>query len=183
MARVCARDAAAFEALFERYGDIVYAVSVRILRDEAAAEDVVQDVFVRLWRRPERFDAQRGKFASWLVSVARHRAIDEQRSLQRRQRYENEAGVNGEVAPTNSSGRDPILTALLSEDRAEIQRALAELPADQRRTIELAYFAGLTQREIADALQQPLGTVKTRIRLGMGKLRAAFAVRAQEQQE
>ena len=174
MARICMGDAEAFEALFDRYGDIVYSVSIRILRDEAAAEDVVQDVFVRLWRRPERFDAQRGQFVSWLVSVARHRAIDEHRSLQRRQRYENAAGVNGDVAPPSTTGIDPILAALLSEDRAEVRRALAGLPDEQRRTSELAYFGGLTQREIAEALKQPLGTVKTRIRLGMNKLRMAL---------
>jgi RNA polymerase sigma-70 factor (ECF subfamily) len=174
MARICAGDADAFAALFDRYGDIVYSVSIRILRDEAAAEDVVQDVFVRLWRRPDRFDAQRGQFVSWLVSVARHRAIDEHRSLQRRQRYENAAGVNGDLLPPPTTGVDPILAALVSENRAEVRSALAGLPDEQRRTIELAYFGGLTQREIAEALQQPLGTVKTRIRLGMSKLRAAL---------
>ncbi len=174
MRRVGDGDASALEALVGRYADVLYSVTVRILHSEAAAQDVVQDVFVRLWRRPEQFDSQRGRFVPWLLSVARHRAIDERRSADRRLRHEGEAGTNHEILRVPDGSRDPAVAALLSEDRAEVRRALAGLPDEQRRAIELAYFGGLTQREIAQALQQPLGTVKTRIRLGMQKLRSAM---------
>lgn len=175
MARICQGDVPAFEALFDRYCDLVYSISLYIVRDAALAEEVVQDVFLRLWRRPDQYDAAHGRFLPWLLSVARNRAIDERRRQGRRLRHEEAAGSHRQLAlPTDDAG-DPVLAALLSEDRATVRRALQQLPEEQRRTIELAYFGGFTQREIAQALRQPLGTVKTRIRLGMHKLRAALS--------
>jgi RNA polymerase sigma-70 factor (ECF subfamily) len=165
----------AFEALYDRYGNIVYSVTLRILGDVHAAEDVVQEVFLRVWRRPDHYDTARGRFLTWLLSVARNRAIDEQRSRGRRQRFEvGSAPLDGE-GPQGDEADDPALAALLADERSAVRRALVGLPPEQRSAIELAYYGGFTQQEIARALGEPLGTVKTRIRLGMQKMRAALA--------
>jgi RNA polymerase sigma-70 factor (ECF subfamily) len=153
MKRLVNGDKLAFEAIYDRYGDLVYSTALRVLRDPHIAEDMSQEIFVRLWRKPASYVAERGRFLTWLISVTRNRAVDEIRSRGRRQRYE---------------------TASPEEPRT-VRAALAELPPEQRQAIELAYFGGHTQQEIAERLGQPLGTVKTRIRLGMQKMRAALA--------
>jgi RNA polymerase sigma-70 factor (ECF subfamily) len=143
-----------------------------MLGDVQIAEDVTQDVFLRLWRRPDLFDAARGRFVTWLLSIARNRAIDEQRSRGRRFRHESPPSpATEEILAAAEADSDGVDTAVLSEERVIIQRALAKLPAEQKLVIQLAYFGGYTQQEIATGLHQPLGTVKTRIRLGMQKLR------------
>jgi RNA polymerase sigma-70 factor (ECF subfamily) len=170
------RDVKALETLYDRYGDYVYSVSLRVVGDVQVAEDVAQEVFLRLWRRPDLFDSTRGRFVTWLLSIARNRAIDERRSRGRRFRHENPPGpasLGSDDFPVAAS-EDPVDQALLSDDRITIQRAMAVLPADQRTAIQLAYFGGYTQQEIADGLKQPLGTIKTRIRLGLQKLRAVL---------
>jgi RNA polymerase sigma-70 factor (ECF subfamily) len=170
------RDVKGLEALYDRYGDYVYSVSLRVVGDVQVAEDVAQEVFLRLWRRPDLFDAGRGRFVTWLLSVARNKAIDERRSRGRRFRHENPPGAGsiGSDDMPASTAEDPIDSALQTDDRIVIQRAMALLPAEQRLAIQLAYFGGYTQQEIADGLKQPLGTVKTRIRLGLQKLRAVL---------
>jgi RNA polymerase sigma-70 factor (ECF subfamily) len=169
------RDVRALEALYDRYGDYVYSVSLRVVGDVQVAEDVAQEVFLRLWRRPDLFDPSRGRFLTWLLSIARNRAIDERRSRGRRFRHENQPGPGGlESDDIPATVEDPVDSALQSDDRVVIQRALAMLPADQRLAIQLAYFGGYTQQEIAEGLKQPLGTIKTRIRLGLQKLRAVL---------
>jgi RNA polymerase sigma-70 factor (ECF subfamily) len=166
------RDARALEALYDRYGDYVYSICLRMVRDVQLAEDLTQEVFLRVWRRPDLFDANRGRFLTWLLSVARNRSIDESRSRGRRFRHENPPSLAAEEmlasAPSTVDGEDP---AVLSDERVVIQKALHLLPPDQRLAIQLAYFGGYTQQEIAKGLNQPLGTVKTRIRLGLQKLR------------
>ena len=171
------RDELAFAVLYDRYVDLVYSASIRVLADAQLAEDASQDVFVRLWRRPETFIAERGRFLSWLMSVTRNRAIDELRARTRRRR--REGGSLGEpdegATPLFSTEcEDPPRSAELHEDQVIVRRALADLPIDQKRALQLAYFKGLTQQEIATVLNEPLGTVKTRIRLGMQKLRRAL---------
>ncbi|HXH22888.1 MAG TPA: sigma-70 family RNA polymerase sigma factor [Dehalococcoidia bacterium] len=166
------RDVRALETLYDRYGDYVYSVSLRVVGDPQLAEDIAQEVFLRLWRRPDLFDAARGRFVTWLLSVARNRAIDERRSRDRRFRHENPQGLESEELPARAE--DPVDTALHADDRVLIQRALALLPREQADAIRLAYFGGYTQQEIAEGLKQPLGTVKTRIRLGLQKLRAVL---------
>jgi RNA polymerase sigma-70 factor (ECF subfamily) len=168
------QDVEAFEALYDRHGNLVYSVSLRILADVQAAEDVVQEVFLRVWRKPDRYDAARGRFLTWLLSVARNRAIDEHRSRGRRQRFEAGSLPADDEGPHSGEADDPALAAVLADQRSVIRRALGGLPAEQRSAIELAYYRGLTQQEIAQALGEPLGTVKTRIRLGMKKMRAAL---------
>jgi len=177
MAAVVIRDPLAFAAIYDRYAALVYSASLRVLSDVHEAEDVTQDVFVRLWRRPETFIAGRGRFLSWLMSVARNRAVDELRSRGRRHRREI---VNGDSLEDDPSALvpaetdDPLLTAQLHEAQKLVRAALVGLPAEQRRALELAYFGGFTQQEISLVLHEPLGTVKTRIRLGMQKLRRAL---------
>lgn len=171
---IARRDVQAFDALYERYGDLVYSVTLRIVGDVPAAEDAVQDVFLRLWRRPDQFDSSRGRFLTWLLKVARNRAIDERRSRGRRQRHEAGTALNIDGGIADDSD-DPALAALLADQRVAVRRALQDIPDEQRIAIEMAYFGGLTQQEIAAALNQPLGTVKTRIRLGMQKLRLTLA--------
>ncbi|MBI2913752.1 MAG: sigma-70 family RNA polymerase sigma factor [Chloroflexi bacterium] len=174
MQRLFYRDLEAFRALYDRYGDLVYSTTLRIVRDVHLAQDMVQEIFLRLWRKPESYVAQRGRFSTWLTSVARNRAVDEIRSRNRRYRHETASPEQQERELPDAAEKDPALTAELADQRRLILAALAGLPVEQRQVIELAYFRGLTQQEIATALKQPLGTVKTRIRLGMQKLRAAL---------
>ena len=174
MRRLSYRDLRAFRALFSRYGNLVYSTALRVLRDPSLAEDMVQEIFLRLWRKPESYAATRGKFATWLTSVSRNRAVDEVRSRNRRYRHETASPEEQEREFPGPDTDDPAMSAELADQRRLILVALQGLPVDQRKTIELAYFGGLTQQEIAERLHQPLGTVKTRIRLGMQKLRAAL---------
>lgn len=175
MIAVASQDRLAFEAIYDRYSDLVYSTSLRILGDTQLAEDVTQDVFVRLWNRPETFVAERGRFLSWLMSVSRNRAVDLLRARGRRRAREVESLVpTDEYASVVATEEDPAHAALLHEEQSHVRSALKELPDDQRRALELAYFGGLTQQEIAATLHEPLGTIKTRIRLGMMKLRRAL---------
>jgi len=174
MQRLAYRDLVAFRALYDRYGNLVYSAALRVVRDAQIAEDMVQEIFLRIWRKPESYVAQRGRFVTWLTSVTRNRAVDEVRSRGRRFRHETASPEEQERELPASEQDDPALTAELSDQRRLILAALKHIPAEQREIIELAYFGGLTQQEIADRLSQPLGTVKTRIRLGMQKLRAAL---------
>jgi len=174
MLRLFVRDLDAFRTLYERYSSLVYSTCLRVVRDTQIAEDMVQEIFLRIWRKPESFAAERGRFVTWLTSVTRNRAVDEVRSRNRRFRHEAASPEEQEREFPDAEANDPALTAELSDQRRIIIIAMADLPADQRHVIELAYFGGLTQQEISDRLSQPLGTVKTRIRLGMQKLRVAL---------
>ncbi len=170
-------DIQSLESLYDRYSALVFSVSLRVLHDAHLAEDVTQEVFLRLWRQPASFDPDRGRFISWLMSVTRNRALDELRRLSRRSRSEDVESDDHPIAAVPSSDRldDPVLGAELAEQREAVRAAMTRLPPEQRRAIELAYFSGLTQVEIADVTGDPLGTVKTRIRLGMRKLRETLA--------
>jgi RNA polymerase sigma-70 factor, ECF subfamily len=168
------RDARALEVLYDRYGDFVYSVSLRVVGDAQLAEDIAQEVFLRLWRRPDLFNATRGRFLTWLLSIARNRAIDERRSRGRRFRHESPPGLTSEDVLASAPADETGDSVLHSDDRIVIQRALTLLPPEQRLAIQLAYFGGYTQQEIASGLGQPLGTVKTRIRLGLQKLRSVL---------
>lgn len=176
MDRLPGQDIGAFEELYDRYGDLVYSVSLRVVGDSQVAEDVTQDVFMRVWRRPDQFDVTRGKFVTWLLSVTRNRSIDQRRSQSRRMRHEQLPTPDEEedVLPSDDPRDDPAHVTVLSEQRAAVRKALEVLPPEQKLAIQLAYFGGLTQQEVATKLGQPLGTVKTRIRLGMQKMRVAL---------
>jgi len=165
------RDERALETLYDRYGDYVYSVCLRMVGDVQLAEDLSQEVYLRLWRRPDLYDTSRGKFVTWLLSVARNRAIDERRSRGRRFRHESPPSESTEEVLGSVPASESRDVAIVSEERVVVQKALAILPPEQKLAIQLAYFGGYTQQEIAEGLRQPLGTVKTRIRLGMQKLR------------
>jgi len=174
MTRLAMRDIRAFEALYDRYGTLVYSTALRVVGDAQLAEDIAQEVFLRIWRRPDHYVPERGRFVTWLLSVARNGAVDQIRTRGRRRRHET-AGEEVERELPADEGQDPALMAQLADERQKVRRALASLPLEQRRVIEMAYYGGYTQQEIAEMLSQPLGTVKTRIRLGMQKLRATLA--------
>lgn len=164
----------ALEQLYDRYSALVFSVALRVLHDHALAEDVTQEVFLRIWRQPASFDPARGRFISWLSSVARNRALDEQRRLSRRRRAEDQDEDPVLRLPAEGRGDDPAHEAVLADDRRRVHEAMRDLPDAQRTVIELAYFGGLTQTEIAERTGDPLGTIKTRVRLGMRKLREAL---------
>ena len=173
------QDRQAFETLFDRYNHLVFSTAYRVLQDVHGAEDVAQEVFVRLWRNPGRYDETRGRFSGWLAIVTRNRAIDEVRSRRRRPPSESQLrNPDDPVALADTSPSEAAQSALdladMSDQREMVRKALADLPETQRMTIELAYYEGLTQVEIAKELDTPLGTVKTRVRLGMQKLRVAL---------
>lgn len=163
---IARRDEQALASLYDRYRLILFGLTMRILNSREDAEDVLQEVLLQVWRRASDFDEQRGRPFTWLVTLARSRAIDRLRVLGSRKRLA--ASAAQETAEETS---DAALDALKSEQRQIVKTALAELPEDQRHTLILAYFEGLTQSEIAAKLDTPLGTVKTRMRSGMIKLR------------
>lgn len=172
--RLAAGDRDAAAPLYDRHARAVYSLVLRIVEDEADAEDVVQEVFTQAWRQASRYDASRGAVGAWLLMMARTRAIDKLRARRARsgpQPVEDERAM--ELVP--AGGRDVADELVGAEQARQVQRALGELPLLQRLAIELAYYEGLTQREIAERLEEPLGTVKTRIRLGLLKLRDSLA--------
>lgn len=164
----------ALEQLYDRYSALVFSVALRVLHDHALAEDVTQEVFLRIWRQPASFDPERGRFISWVSSVARNRALDELRRVSRRRRAEDQDEDPILRLPAEGTGDDPAHEAVLADERRRVLEAMRDLPDAQRTVIELAYFGGLTQTEIAARTGDPLGTIKTRVRLGMRKLREAL---------
>ncbi|MFY9660238.1 MAG: sigma-70 family RNA polymerase sigma factor [Terriglobales bacterium] len=159
-------DQSAMATLYDRYSSIVYAVALRVLQDTAAAEDVLQDIFMQLWRNPGAFDATRGNMAAWLAVIARHRAID---ALRKRRPQDDIEDVIVSVEPDLASEADR------SRAMEKVRGAMQTMAPPQRSALEMAYFEGLTHVEIAEKTGEPLGTIKTRIRTGLLSLRKALA--------
>lgn len=177
--RLLHRDVNAFEQLYDRHSRIVYSVVLRILRQVSTAEEVVQEVFLQVWRNSGQYDASRGPFIPWLVTLARNRALDHLRLKSERQRRLEEQ-PDDYVGGLPQISIDPQYEQAMDEKRrAERVRSLiASLPSQQRRAIELAYFAGLSHSEIAAALKEPLGTVKSWIRNALLKLKEELQAKA-----
>lgn len=165
--RMARGDQAGLAELYDRHGRLVYSLVLRIVRDQGDAEDVTQEVFTQAWRQASRFQADRGTVAAWLVTLARTRAIDVWRKRRVRPQLMDEA------APPDRSDEGPLqdLRLVTDEQASSIRQALHRLPTLQRTAIELAFFDGLTHTEIASELELPLGTVKTRVRQGLLRLR------------
>jgi len=173
MARAARGDERAIGQLYDRYGAVLYAVAYRIVGERADAEEVVVEALAQAWRDAPRFESARGSVAGWLTMIARSRALDLVRARSRRERITATAAADRPDAPPAMSDFRPDPAGALDHDerRRQVQHALETLSPPQRQAIELAYFEGLSQSEIAERLQEPLGTVKTRVRLGMQKLR------------
>jgi RNA polymerase sigma-70 factor, ECF subfamily len=166
-------DPVALASLYDRYGRLAYGLAYRVLSDGQAAEEAVQDAFLQVWRKAGSFDPERGAgFRAWLLTIVHNRAIDTLRRRGRQESREVELDVN---APFQGDV-DPAIEVLGNLDREQVQQAMATLPADQRKTIEMAYFEGLTHREIAERHGLPLGTVKGRLRLGLHKMHEALVL-------
>ncbi len=173
-------DGRALEELYDRYARVVMSFSVRMLSEPAAAEELTQEVFFRAWKQAGNYSSDRGSFVTWLLSITHNMAIDELRKRQRRpQRADLEDPV-ARLAMVEDGDRSVEEHAWLGALRDEVADALTTLPETQRQPIELAYFKGLTQREVAEMLDVPLGTIKTRMRLGMRKLREQMEERKVE---
>lgn len=170
---MAARDAAAFERLFQRYSPAAYGVALRVCRQPALAQEVVSDAFLALWRAPEAFDPARGKLRTFILSLAHHRAVDTVRREERLRKRTTDP-MNLDAPESEDVAEEVVEGAYLTERRVQVREALTTLPDDQRKVLELAYFGGRTQTEIAAELGIPLGTVKTRTLAAMRKLRAAL---------
>jgi RNA polymerase sigma-70 factor, ECF subfamily len=158
-------DETAMAALYDRYSKIVYSVALRVLRDAASAEDILQEIFMQVWRTPNSFIATRGSLGGWLAVVARNRSID---TLRRKKPTEQ---VEEVYLPSSTNLADEAERNLMME---RAKAVIVTLPAEQRKTLEMAFFDGLTHSEIAEMTGDPLGTVKTRIRSALVTLREAF---------
>jgi RNA polymerase sigma-70 factor (ECF subfamily) len=169
LASVAAGDARAFSRLYDRFSTLVFSLAVKILRDAAAAEDLAQEVFVQIWERAACYDPRLGRPVTWVVTLTRNRAIDQLRATQRGQRLMDAAAQEQAVA--EQWGAETPEEVVSKETGRLVRAALKQLPPEQRHSIELAFFGGLTQTEIAGDLRLPLGTVKARIRRGMMHMR------------
>lgn len=170
--RVATGDQSALAALYDSTNRFIYSLILRVLGDMGSAEEVLIDVYTQLWRQAASYDANRGAPLAWMATIARSRAIDRLRSSWQDQHRKESLDVLGD-APANTAS--PEESAAASERQRYVREALNLLTPEQRRVIELAYYSGLSHSEIAEKLNQPLGTVKTRTRLGMMKLREALA--------
>ena len=174
--RVAQGDRRSFEQLYDRFAGVLFSTAYRVLNNQEAAEDVLQDVFVQIWDKAPLYDPARGKPMTWAVTLTRNKAIDRLRSAKRRHR------LSDEIERESKSGeqfddRDSFAAVASVEQGALVRAAIEKLSADQRQAIELAFFSYLTQVEIAERLGEPLGTIKARIRRGLMKLRELLGPR------
>lgn len=170
--RMAQGDESALGAFYDRWADRVHTVAFWILKDRDEAEDVVEETFWQAWRHASRYDAARAPGSTWLIMMARSRALDRLRAIRRREQWVAKAGALAFEAGEPSANPAP---ALMEEHQLKVSQALECLPVEQRQVLELAFFGGLSHSEIAAKTAQPLGTVKTRIRLAMDKLRQRLA--------
>jgi RNA polymerase sigma-70 factor (ECF subfamily) len=171
--RMCDADETALGALYDRWARSLYSLVFHLLKDPDEAEDVVEETFWQAWRKASSYEPSRGAVSTWLLTIGRRRALDRLRAKSRRKEESTHPGVLADIA---SPASDPLQMVESSERRSNVLTALSELPDEQREVLELGYFQGLSQSEIADTTGQPLGTVKTRMRLAMQKLREPLSM-------
>jgi len=172
--RILLKDTDALSSLYDRYSRLVFSVAIKILTNQEAAEEVTQDVFVQIWHKAHTYDAGQGKLITWITRIARNRAIDQYRRVS--VRPEGSSVSWEDCCDDRSDEEDGIEAGLIdSHQRRRLQEAIQGLPDDQREALSLAFFRGLTHQEIANELGLPLGTVKTRIRLALLKLRSIIS--------
>jgi RNA polymerase sigma-70 factor (ECF subfamily) len=182
MEYIADKDRAALEALYTRYSGPVYSLAMHLLRDLGASEEVTQDTFFNVWRRGGSYKSNRGSVTAWLFSIAHHRTIDELRE-RRRDQTRVQHGVDMNQRPTEDRSDDPTQYATAQFEASRLKEALTILRPEQREVVVLAYYGGFTHSEIARKLDQPLGTVKTRMRLAIKKLRGVIGSTRQESAE
>ena len=178
VALVAKADKEALAVLYDKYVRLVFSLAVKILQDKELAEEVTQETFLLLWRRANSYQPHRGKFSSWLLSIAHNRVIDELRRLRRSR--EVQGGEELRYPEPNDETLDAIEQVEREARSQTVREAIAQLSASQQQVLNLAYFQGLTQVEVAEKLSIPLGTVKTRMRLGLQKLKAALQAQNKE---
>jgi RNA polymerase sigma-70 factor (ECF subfamily) len=177
IAAIAQGDSSALETLYDRYSSVVYRMALRMLKNRELAEEVVQEVFWRVWRRSASFDIERGRVAQWLFGIAHNLCIDELRRMRARPTQVYEDVDHPVIQQLADDQIDVPEAAWAFEQRRVIRDALEHLPDTQREAVELAYFGGLSHQEIATKLNRPLGTIKTRVRLGLQKLGALLTAR------
>lgn len=170
---VAGSDPAAFSALYDRHGGAAYSLAYRMMGERTAAEDLVQDVFMKVWRSASGYRVERGSVRTWILSILHNRGVDQLRSLASRRRTQDRVEANAPRAQPSEA----FASAWRNTQRDQIRQALDTLPDEQLRILELAYFSGYTHVEIADLLNIPLGTVKGRMRLGLKKIKGFFDAR------
>ena len=168
--RVAQGDRRAFEELYDRFSGVLFSIAYRVLNNQEAAEDVLQDVFIQIWEKALLYDPTRGKPMTWAVTLTRNKAIDRLRSTQRRSRLQDDVQRESETFE-QFDDRSSFDAVASGETSKLVREAIQKLSKDQREAIELAFFSSLTQTEIAERLGEPLGTIKARIRRGMMKLK------------
>jgi RNA polymerase sigma-70 factor, ECF subfamily len=169
-------DRGAFALLYDRFSGVLFATAFSVLNDREAAEDVLQDAFLMIWEKAPLYDAERGKPLTWALTLTRNKAIDRLRALQRRRRLHDEAERES-LTDEQYDDRDSFAALLTSERGRLVREALNQLNAEQRQALEMTFFGSLTQLEVAEQLDEPLGTVKARIRRGLMRLREVLADR------
>jgi RNA polymerase sigma-70 factor (ECF subfamily) len=175
MARVCEGDSAAFGVIYDRHSTAAYSLAYRIAGRRNVADDVVQEAFLSLWRSAGRYDQRRGSVRTFILGIVHNRSID---GLRRATVHDSRRASDDGIAERFAAPDRTDAEVARRDEAAVVRRALADLPDDQQRVIELAYFGGFSQNEIADLIDTPLGTVKGRMRLGLEKLRAALGEEA-----
>ncbi len=170
IALVEARDAEAFAALYDRHGRAAYSLSYRMLGERQAAEDLVQEGFIKVWRSATSYRAERGSVRTWILSIVHNRGIDNLRSSASRRRTQDKVELTAET----SQPSEAFAETWRNSQRTQVQAALRSLPSEQLKILEMAYYSGYTHAEIAEMLDLPLGTVKGRMRLGMKKIKEFF---------
>lgn len=176
--RIAQGDRGAFGEFYDRFSRPLYATALRIVQDAAEAQDIIHDVFVVVWEKAATFESQRGSVFSWVVTLVRNRAIDRVRSRRRRSELLSASVPSDLGYHEDQQGRPGDDQAIIGDEARAVRAALASLSADQQKAVEMAFFGGFTQEEIARTLNEPLGTVKARIRRGLLKLRDALASRS-----